>query len=141
MEIKKDIPVEPQFVEETRLRMLKGIQATMEADIIRGHPATAGEMVIEGKAEDKKPSWVRKTWQELKSLGRTAFPVIAPPSGHAGAVNGPKIEGKRRWRKANHHERSTSSMTNHERVVMGRARRMRISVAEYRRRFGGEHVS
>jgi len=132
--------IDDEDYHNVRKAMLKSIHKKINEDFLRGHEATASEMIINGHVEDKKPSWVRKTWQELKKLGGTVFPVISPAKvAHPGAVDGPKITGKRRFRKANHHERSTMKLTNHERVMMGRARRMRISVAEYRRRYGGEH--
>lgn len=91
-----------------------------------------------GDIEATKLSWIRKTWQELKALGPTFFPVIRPPKiAHPGAVHGPRIMGKARFRKTGHFQRSTVPLSNHERVIYGRARKMGISVQEYRRRFGG----
>jgi hypothetical protein len=76
----------------------------------------------------------KELWEHIKSLGPSLFPVILPPKvAHPGAVHGPKIGKRRHAFKTG--PKSRSPLTNHERIILRRAARMNISVAEYKRRF------
>jgi len=76
-----------------------------------------------------------EVWKRLKSLAVVHRPVKKDVSGlHPGSVRGDKININRP--KIGKGKRfSTHTPTQHERVVAGRAKRMGISVQEYKQRF------
>lgn len=86
----------------------------------------------EAKTEEKKFGFLKRTWKELKAIVVVKSPVKQKSGAHSGAVSGPKIMTRHWFRSA---RKLGKGPTNHERVIEGRAERMRISVAEYKRRF------
>jgi hypothetical protein len=83
--------------------------------------------------EEPKPiAWVRKTWDQLKAIRPGPVGRVKLPVGHPGAVHGNKIL---KLHQLKYSVKMGRIPTNHQRVMMLRAIRMRISLAEYKRRF------
>ncbi len=73
-------------------------------------------------------------WHEIRDKG-LSFSIIPPAKvAHPGAIDGDKILTLHR-RTVNKTSRYT--LSNHQRVMRGRAARMGISIQEYQKRFGG----
>ena len=92
--------------------------------------------------QEKKFGFAKRTWEELKALVASPqrFYVKTGTGAHPGAKHGDKITNRPaafKTIKRPHLYASTKSKfpTNHVRVQMGRAAKMRVSLAEYRRRF------